>query len=381
MLESRPSESPKPGSPEVRFLNLTRLIASEIDEYVHVFRSVLESGQYVGGREVEAFEREFSKWLGPDLHAVGVGNGTDAITLAARALQLPEGSEAIVPAMSFFATAEGLLHAGLRVRLADVSDGTWLIDLDRLESALTPATRLIVPVHLYGQMAPMDAIREMADRHGCLVLEDAAQAHGATWKGRGVGAWGDIATFSFYPGKNLGAFGDGGAVVSKSIHLSSRVRALSSHGGLQKYVHDAVGYNSRLDAIQAALLRLKLKHLDEWNRKRRSVAARYREQLRDLEWLQLPVESLDAEPVYHLFVVLVENRERFQAWLKKRGVETGIHYPRALHQLPALAGRVDESGFPVAERLASQGVSLPMCPTLTDSDIDRVVASVRAYEP
>lgn len=364
----------------VRFLDLAGITGPDIERYLAAIRRVIEKGQFVGGEELRAFETRFAAWIGGGVEALGCANGTEAITIAAKSLALPEGAEAIVPAMSFFATVEGLHHAGLRVKLVDVTEGTWLLDVDKLEAAITPATRLIVPVHLYGQMAAMDAIREIADRHGCSVLEDAAQAHGATWKARGVGQWSDIATFSLYPGKNLGAFGDGGVIVSRYPRRLGAAKELANHGGLEKYVHERIGFNSRLDNLQAAILNLKLERIDAWNEARRRVAGWYRDKLADVPYLTLPVEHKDAKHVYHLFVVLVDERDEFMSFLKARGIETGVHYPAALHQLPALADfPFATESLPVAEKLARHAVSLPMCPTLDEAAVDRVVAAVKQY--
>lgn len=364
----------------VRFLDLVALHRENAGEYLDAARRVIERGHFVGGEDVAAFERDFAAWIGGGAAALGCANGTEGITIAARALCLPEGSEAILPAMTFFATAEGLLHAGHSLRLVDISEGTWLMDVERLEAAITPRTRLIVPVHLYGQMAAMDAVRDIASRHNCFVLEDAAQAHGAKWRNKGVGEWSDLSTFSLYPGKNLGAFGDGGVILSREARLLQIARELASHGGARKYVHDRIGFNSRLDNLQAAILNVKLKYIDDWNDRRRRVAGWYREKLASVPYVTLPVEHKDARHVYHLFVVLVEDRDRFMAFLKARGIETGVHYPAALHQLPALAHLpFAREAFPVAEKLARHGVSLPMCPTLCEAAIDRVAAAIKEY--
>jgi dTDP-4-amino-4,6-dideoxygalactose transaminase len=264
------------------------------------------------------------------------------------------------------------------VKLVDVDPRTAVMSAADLERAITPRTRLVAPVHLYGQMAPMDEIAAVARRHGCLVLEDAAQAHGALWKGKPVGHWGDIAAYSFYPGKNLGAFGDAGAVVSRDAGRIRTVRALGNHGGIRKYEHEMAGFNSRLDNLQAAVLGVKLKFIDEWNESRRRVAGWYREGLRGVAGMTLLEEASDARSVYHLFPVLVENRDAFRAFLGERGVETGIHYPLAIHQLPAFRGTLG-AGFPNAERLAARGVSLPLCPTLNERQVSRVIDVAREF--
>lgn len=363
---------------KVSQLDLTALHEPQREEYLAVIRRVLERSAFIGGGEVEGFERELAEWVGGGGTVAGCANGTDAITLAALAMRFPAGSEAIAPAMTFIATIEGLLHAGLEVKLVDVDPKTWLLSPDRLESAIGPRTKLIVPVHLYGQMAEMDRIRAVADRAGCRVLEDAAQAQGARWKDKPVGGYGDVATYSFYPGKNLGAFGDAGAVQSRNAELVERVMALRSHGGRKKYEHAMVGFTSRLDGLQAAVLRVKLRSLERWNEARRRIAARYDEALAGIAGLTLPRAHESARHVYHQYVVLVEGRDRFRATLEEKGIETAVHYPAAIHQIPALPQFRGQS-FPEAERVAASCVSLPMCPTLSDGAVDRVIAAVRGY--
>lgn len=365
---------------QIPLLNLPALYERHREELNAAIQSICETAAFVGGENVNAFAREFAQWVGVDRKSVGCANGTDAIALAAMALQLPKGSEAILPAMTYFATLEGILHAGFSVRLVDVQPGTWVMDPKLLSKAIGPNTRLIVPVHLYGQMAPMDEFREIADRHHCKILEDAAQAHGSLWKAQGVGHWGDIASFSFYPGKNLGAFGDAGAVLSRHEDLLERVQVLGNHGGLKRYEHQTIGFNSRLDGIQAAVLRVKLKYLEQWNQNRIRVAQMYLEELSSVRHMSVHTASPYAKHTYHLFVVLVEERASFMSFLKSEGIETGIHYPKALHQQEACKRfEFSNSKFPVAEELANHGVSLPMCPTLTDMQVMRVVKAVKDY--
>ncbi len=367
-------------SKTIPFLNLKKLFADHREEFLSSMTRVMENAAFIGGEEVSTFEKSFADWIGPGNFVSGAANGTDAITLAARALKLPDWTEAVVPAMTYIATAAGLTQAGVKVKLVDVAPDTGLIDLKALEKAITPKTKLIAPVHLYGQMAPMDEIRTLADKYGCKVLEDAAQAHGATWKEKPVGHWGDIATYSFFPGKNLGAFGDAGAVLSRHTELVSLCRAFGNQGGLQKYVHDYVGYNSRLDNLQAAVLNIKLKYIDQWTTARRNVAKSYREILGSISGIKLPVEANGAKHVYHLYVVRVKDRADLQKFLKDRGVETGIHYPKAIHQLPAFSqAAFAKQSFPVAEDFAANGLSLPMCPTLTAEEIQFVAETVKSY--
>lgn len=365
---------------KVSLLNLNRLYEQNRPEYEEAIQRVVNRSAFIGGEELSAFEEAFAKWVSPEFSFVGCGNGTDAITLAATSLKLSPGSEVIVPAFTYVATVEGLMHAGLKVKLIDVEPGTWLMDPHLLSSAVTSKTRLIAPVHIYGQMARMDEIRSIADQVGAHVLEDASQAHGATWKGHPIGYYGDVATFSFYPGKNLGAFGDAGGVLSRNPERVRHTRLLGNHGGLEKYQHLEVGYNSRLDNLQAAILGVKLPKLSEWNARRRQVAQAYLEGLLGIAGLELPVTHAKALPVYHLFVVLVEDRLGFMKHLKERGIDSGIHYPLPIHKLPAFANETFASEkFPQAERLAAHCVSLPMDPTLEDGEVDHVLSSVRSY--
>ena len=327
-------------------------------------------GDFILGADVQAFEREFAAYLGAP-HAVGVASGLSAIELALRAHGIGPGDEVITAANTFIATVLAILAVGATPRLVDVDAGTYTIDPDRAADAVTPRTRAIVPVHLYGQPADLDAIGALAERHGLVVVEDAAQAHGARYRGRRAGTFGDSAAFSFYPSKNLGAWGDAGLVVTKDAAVAERLRALRNVGQRAKYVHGDVGTNARLDTVQAAVLRLKLPHLERWNALRRAHADRYRERLGD--GIHVPSARPDREHVYHLFVVQVDRRHEVQAQLKADGVETGIHYPVPVHLQEACASLGYRRGdFPVTETAADRILSLPMFPELTDAQIDYV---------
>jgi len=345
------------------------------DEITEAIQSVIESSAFVGGNAVREFEKEFAAYC--DVKAcVGVGNGTDAIYLVLRALGVGAGDEVITVAHTFIATSEAISMTGARPVFIDIKEDTMLMDPDLLEAAITPHTKAIIPVHLYGQPCEMDSIIEIAERHGLKVIEDAAQAHGARWRGRRVGSIGDAACFSFYPGKNLGAFGDAGAVVSNDEDLIERVRMFANHGRLEKYTHKLEGVNSRLDGLQAAILRVKLRHLDEWNESRRRHADYYMERLAFPDVI-LPVVSKSAQPVWHLFVVRTAERERLQAQLKNDGVATGIHYPVPLHVQPAYEQMAIPPGaLPITEGVAKQVVSLPMYPELTEEHIDSVCSAL-----
>ncbi len=364
----------------VPFLDLKATHSPLRQELLEAVERVIDSGVFVGGKEVRQFEEKFSDWLSPGSFAIGCANGTDAILIAAKALQLAPGSEAIAPAMTYVATIEALLHAGIHVKLVDIQPGTWGMDPALTLAAMGTRTRLLVPVHLYGHMAPMDRLKKIAEEKGIQILEDASQAHGATWKNRPVGDLGDLATFSFYPSKNLGALGDAGMVLTRNPMLATRCHLLRNHGGLKKYEHEIAGYNSRLDPIQAAILTVKLRHLTQWNEKRRLVAKQYGEALSGIAGLELPIVAPEALHVYHLYVVLVGERDRFRKFLTERGVETGVHYPLPIHKLPAFAAEDFASeSFPVAERLTSHGVSLPMGPALTDEKVAYVANTIRDF--
>jgi dTDP-4-amino-4,6-dideoxygalactose transaminase len=347
------------------------------DELRAAFDRVVDSGWFVLGPEVEAFEASFATVCGAR-HCVGVNSGLDAIELILRALGVGEGDEVIVPAHTFVATWLGVTLAGATPVPVAVREDTYNLDPARIEAAITPRTRAVMPVHLYGQPADMDAITAVARAHGLAVVEDAAQAHGALLGGRPAGGLGDAAAFSFYPGKNLGALGDGGAIVTGDEDLAARCRALRNYGSPRKYEHDVQGRNSRLDELQAALLRVKVKRLADWNARRRAVAAQYLDGLRDVP-VTLPVVRDDAEPVWHLFVIRHGDRDALQERLTARGIGTLIHYPQPAHRSGAYAGlTVDPGQVAVAERLSAEVLSLPMGPHLGPEATAEVVAAVRA---
>jgi dTDP-4-amino-4,6-dideoxygalactose transaminase len=353
-----------------------RTIKTEIDEAI---RRVLDTSAFVLGREVEAFERAFAEYVGAR-ECVGVSNGTAAIQLALTACRIGAGDEVIVPANTFFATAEAVSTAGATPVFVDCDDYST-IDVGQIESAINERTRAIVPVHLYGQPADLDPIFEIARRHNLVVIEDAAQAHGARYRSRRVGALARAGCFSFYPGKNLGAYGEGGAVVTDDAEVARRVRMLRDHGSERKYHHEIVGYNFRLEGIQGAVLAVKLKHLDGWNELRRAHAARYRELLAPLEAagaLRLPREREYAEHVYHLFVVQTDGRDELQKHLNDAGIQTGIHYPVPVHLQPAYASLGHREGdFPESERQARRVLSLPMFAELTGEQIEHVAEVIK----
>jgi dTDP-4-amino-4,6-dideoxygalactose transaminase len=362
-------------NPEVPFTDLsamTREIRGAVDE---AWTRLLESNRFIGGDEVERFEQAWAGYCGVP-HAVGVGNGTDALQLTLTALGIGAGDEVIVPANSFVASAEAVVLAGATPRFADVSPDTLLLTPADLEAAITPRTRAVIVVHLYGQMPDMDALCATASRAGLAVIEDAAQAHGATWRGKRAGSIGRAGCFSFYPGKNLGAFGDAGAVVTADGELAQRIRSMRDHGrgAASHYLHELVGTNSRLDAVQAAVLTAKLTKLDEWTVARRSIAARYRAAFATGPARFVP-EAPGARGVYHLAVVRVPDRERFQRELMAMGIQTGIHYPTPCHR-QAPYRRFTVQALPVAEETAREVMSLPMFPHMSDDQVAQVCDAV-----
>jgi dTDP-4-amino-4,6-dideoxygalactose transaminase len=368
----------------VRFVDLKAQYETIKDEIDAAIQGVIANTAFVGGEEVKKFEEEFAAYcasnnegLSSRLHAAGCANGTDALWLVLKAWDVGPGDEVITVPNTFIATAEAISVVGATPVFVDVREDTMLMDPDKLEAAITPRTKAIIPVHLYGQTCEMDRIMSIARKHGLKVLEDACQAHGAFWQGRRPGSLGDAACFSFYPGKNLGAYGDGGAVVSRDEATIARVKTLADHGRLEKYTHGVPGVNSRLDGIQAAILRVKLRYLDQWNEARRQHAAHYCELLADAD-VVLPTEHPDASSVWHLFVLRVRDRDAFMAHMKANDVDTGVHYPVPLHLQPAYADLgIPAGSFPVAERVAPELVSLPMFAELTAADVEHVARCAR----
>src|SRR2546422_536142 len=364
---------------QVPFLDLKAQHAALEAELTEAFRAIVRGAAFVGGPEVEAFEREFAAFCHAP-GAVGVSSGTDALRFAYLAMGITPGDEVITVPNTFIATTEALTQAGAAIRFVDVLPDTLLMDPSQLAAAVTPRTVGIIPVHLYGTPADMDPIQEIARAHGLWVIEDAAQAHGAVYKGRRVGTMGAMAAFSFYPGKNLGACGEAGAVTSSDARGLAVVRKLRGHGQAEKYYHDVEGYNGRLDALQAALLRIKLRHLERWNQARRAIAARYRELLSATSDVRVVAETPESSPVYHLFVVRVPERDRLREFLQSRGIGTGLHYPLPLHQQVAYRHLGLRAGaFPVTEAAAAEILSLPMYPEMHAAHVDCVVVALAEF--
>lgn len=365
------------GVPFVDLKTQYRSIQPEIDAAI---REVIENAAFILGPAVERFEAEFARYLGVQ-HVVGTSSGTTALHLSLIALGLEPGDEVIVPGHTFIATAEAVSHVGAKPVFADVLEDTGNLDPRAFEAAITPRTRAVLPVHLYGHPADLADILGIADRHGIAALEDACQSHGARYRGRRVGSFGRAACFSFYPGKNLGAYGEGGAVATNDAELAAQVRWLRDHGQSKRYHHAMIGFNARLEGIQGAVLGVKLHHLDSWNAARREHAAYYARALTS-DSLALPKARPDCEPVFHLYVVRSEERDRLQEHLGARGVQTGLHYPVPLHLQPAYRSLGHREGeFPVAERWARTCLSLPMFPELTRAQLDEVVQAVRTLTP
>ena len=358
-------------NPHAQYLALRE----EIDAAV---QRVLNSGWYILGDEVAAFEAEFAAYLGIE-HAIGVGSGTEAIHLALAACEIGAGDEVLTVSHTAVATVAAVELTGATPVLVDVDPVTMTMNPVKLESAITPRSKAILPVHLYGQSADMDGICEVASRHGLRVIEDASQAHGAAWKGRCVGAIGDVGCFSLYPTKNLGGLGDGGIVTTADADLVQRMRSLREYGWERRFISDRPGWNTRLDEIQAAVLRVKLQHLDRFTQLRRDIAACYDAGLSDLD-MQLPSRSADDGHVFHLYVIRTQQRDNLLEFLRSREVGASLHYPEPVHRQPTYLGRLPGSNnLPVTERLADEILSLPIYPELSSDDQHRVIETVSAF--
>ncbi len=360
-----------PMTDPVPFLDMGATTRDVRATVTQMWSEILDSGRFVGGEIVERFEADFATYCGCAA-AVGVANGTDAIHLTLRALGIGRGDEVVVPANSFVATAEAVALAGATVRFADVDPWTLLMTAESAEAAVTSRTRAVIVVHLYGQMAEMDELEAMTSRLGLALIEDAAQAHGATWRGRPAGSFGRAGCFSFYPGKNLGAFGDAGAVVTSDARLASRVRSLRDHGRSDgsHCIHTLVGTNSRLDALQAAVLSAKLAVLDEWNAARRRIASRYRDAFGAVG-LPMVDEGPHSRGVYHVAVVRVPRRSEVQALCDSLGIQTGVHYPTPIHRMYPYEQLAPEP-LPVAESAAAEVLSLPIFPHMREEQLAAV---------
>lgn len=364
-------------SVSVPFLDLAAQSAEVADEVLPVWQRLFESAGFIGGSEIVAFEQEYAEYIGVE-HVIGVSNGTDALELAYRAVGVGPGDEVIMPVNTFIATAEAVSRIGAVPVFVDVDDEHLLIDPDAVEAAITPRTRVIAPVHLFGQTAPVELVIPIAEKHGLVVVEDAAQSQGASSSAGRAGALARVAATSFYPGKNLGAAGDAGAVMTDDANIAAFIRNLAAHGSAVKYVHDRIGMNARLDAIQAPVLRAKLARLEGWNTARRAAADRYATLLADVEGLRPPSVRQGNTDVWHLYVVRVDERERVIAALSAAGVGSGIHYPTPVHLTEAYSGLGYRRGqFPIAEAAAERILSLPMFPHITEVQQQLVAEALR----
>lgn len=351
------------------------MIKEEIDDSI---QGVIDKTAFIGGDEIKKLEDSFGSFQNAK-HCIGVANGTDALEIAIEALDLPKGSEIIVPANSFISSTEAVTRLGHNVVFCDCNRNNYTIDIDNLKKVITSNTKAIIAVHLYGHPCDMDNILEIANEHGLKVIEDCAQAHAAEYRGKRIGALGDIGTFSFYPGKNLGAYGDAGAITTNNKELAVRCKMIANHGRIEKYNHLFEGRNSRLDNIQAAVLNVKLKYLEDWTRQRIKIADFYLEQLKDCKDIVLPKREKWARQVYHLFVIRLENRDELAKFLKEKDIDTGIHYPIALPKLPAYAylKKAKEPFF--ANQSDAKLLSLPIGEHLTTDDISGVVDAIKQF--
>lgn len=374
----------------VPFLDLKVQYKSIQDEVLPMVTEAMANAAFIGGPQVSGFEQEFAEFC-ESKYCVGVNSGTDALRFALMAAGVGAGDEVITVPNTFIATTEAVSQVGARPVFVDIRPDTCNMDPDRLEdylrkrlapeaSSLTPRPKAVIPVHLYGQPADMDAVLEIARKYDLVAIEDACQAHGALYKGKKAGSLGATGCFSFYPGKNLGAYGEGGAVVTQDEKIAQKIRMIRDHGQARKYFHDMEGYNGRLDAIQAGVLRIKLKRLNDWNSARRKNAAYYNELLTGLPGVIVPVEAAFADSVYHLYVIQVDDRDGLQKFLGEKGVATGLHYPLPLHMQKAYEHLGYRDGdFPVTEKVARNLLSLPMFPELTRAQIEYVAQSIKEW--
>jgi dTDP-4-amino-4,6-dideoxygalactose transaminase len=364
---------------KVPFLDLKTQYKQIEHEVIPMITVAMADGAFIGGEQVSCFEEEFAKFCGSS-YCAGVNSGTDALRFALMAIGVGPGDEVITVPNTFIATTEAISQAGAKPVFVDVYPDTCNMDVSKIEEKISKNTKAIIPVHLYGQPADIDQILMIAQKNGVAVIEDACQAHGAIYKNKKAGSMGAVGCFSFYPGKNLGAFGEGGAIVTHDESNAQKIRVIRDHGQRKKYFHDLEGYNGRLDAIQAGVLRIKLKRLDDWNKLRRQNAGYYTELLSEVPAVTLPVEAEFARSVYHLFVILIDDRDGLQKYLNSKGIASGLHYPLPLHLQKAYDHLGYNKGdFPVTENIADRLLSLPMFPELTREQIEYVVESIKEY--
>jgi len=361
----------------VSFLDLKASYYEIQDELDTEMASFLKSGQYIGGPRIEIFERNFAKFVQAET-CVGLANGLDALEISLKALGVGIGDEVIVPSHTFIATWLAVSNCGAVPIPVDSNENTYSIDFHKIERAITNKTKAIIPVHLYGQPVDLDPILDLARAYGLFVIEDAAQAHGASYKSKKIGSHGDVVAWSFYPGKNLGAFGDGGAITTDNLILAEKIRMIGNYGSKEKYVNDLIGVNSRLDPIQAIILDTKLKHLDNWNNRRRKIAEKYLNDLKGLD-LNLPDQFDLMNGAWHLFPIRISKRDEFMSALKREGVDTIIHYPIPPHKQKAYAGNFEDSDLSISEVMSSQLLSLPIGPHLEMDEVSFVIETIKNY--
>jgi len=381
MWQSGPSafreHLPKEMHIRVPFLDLNAHHAALRSEFDRAIGEVIDRGAFAGGPFVEKFEADFAAYSHSQ-YAVGLGSGTEALWLALLACGVEPGDEIITVSNTFMATAEAISYCSARPVFVDVDESTYTMDPAGLEKAVTPRTKAIIPVHLFGQAADMDPILEFARKHDLFVIEDAAQAHGAEYKGRKVGTLGDAGCFSFYPGKNLGAFGEAGAVVTDNVELQEKIRILRDHGQVRKYRHTMIGWNCRMDGIQAAVLSVKLQYLERGNLLRRVHALQYNRSLRGVDEVVTPLEADYARHVYHIYAIRVQERDQLMWLLKEKGIQCGVHYPVPIHLQKAYQNLgYKEGAFPISEQIAKEFISLPMFPELTKAQVEMVALCVK----
>lgn len=365
---------------KIPFVDLQRSFSVIAESANEAMQKVISQGDFILGKDVRLFEEEFAAYCGSGF-AVGVASGTDALRLALMAAGIKEGDEVIVPANTFIATALAVSYTGAKPVLVDADPLTYNIDLSKIEQAVTPRTKAIMPVHLYGNPVDMDKLGAIAAKHRLTVIEDACQAHGAFYKGKRAGSIALASAFSFYPAKNIGCFGDGGMVVTSDPALKEQLLLLRNYGSKKKYEHDLIGFNSRLDTLQASVLRVKLRELDKCNDSRRKAAELYRKHLAGISAITLPPKDAEGvKQVYHLFVISTSRRDELKDYLKSKDIDTGIHYPIPIHLCPAYAALGKKTGsYPVTEKLAAEILSLPMFPLITEEEVSYVAAEIRNF--
>ena len=363
----------------IKFLDLQKQYQDIKEEMDEAIKNVISETAFIGGKYVTQFEKEFAEYQEAK-YCIGVGNGTDALEIAIESLGLPQGSEIIVPANSFIASSEAISRSGHKVIFCDCDENNYTISISSIKSKLTKKTKAIMVVHLYGHPCDMDEILIIAKEHDLRIIEDCAQAHGAEYKGKKVGAIGDIGTFSFYPGKNLGAYGDGGAIITHNKNLATKCRMIANHGRIEKYNHEFEGRNSRLDGLQAAILSVKLKHLNTWTDTRINVANFYLENLKDIDEIVLPKREDWAKQVYHLFVIRTKHRTELQALLKENGISSSVHYPISLPKLKAYNYIQQSNEIFFANSSDSELLSLPIGDHLNEDDLNKIVCTLKEFK-